>query len=223
MFKKLFIIAALSILLPLSAHAKDPTPLPYPLPPAMVINNVTPPLTIPGEVVTQLQKGAEHCSRFFGTFNFDIKHLTLIDLNDDKRTDYILSSKGFLCSDKRGINTGIEGDSYYFFVSSGPNGALQLFDLDIKAFEMKIEQDDRPPSISLTTPCTKSKAVLRNYGQTIVRWRKDEMDITGRNIGCLDDRTTAAPRVDIPSGSSGSTVPRNVNPVAPVIPAPLAP
>lgn len=157
--------------------------LPRKLPPPLTVE--TPPLTIPGEIVAVLQQDAARCTALDGTFSLDTNHLTRLDLNNDGHEDYILSSKGYICTDRRGTFRGTRGEEYYFFVSSGRNHALELFNDNIRAFDMRVTNlHPRYPVIVFATPCERGPRILRNYGETHMRWRGNRMGIVARNIGC---------------------------------------
>lgn len=198
-FLSICLLLTLLITTPLAA-AVEPTRLhdlkpgeillPDKLPPPIILDN----LTIPAEAVALLQNAASHCENYFGQFSFDTKHLTIIDLNSDTKPDYILSTKGYICTDPRATYRGASGEHYYFLISSGPNQQLQLFPDNVRAYDMRIAHyHARYPVVVLTTPCTPTRKILKNYGETHLRWRRDHMAVILRNHFCLLPGTTTPP------------------------------
>ena len=199
----LIIISAL----PVAAHATNSKPAP------VTISGVT----IPGEVVGEMQKHAIACERVFSKFSLDLKYLTQMDISGDGKTDYILSSRGFLCNGQHNEFKNVKGDNYYFFVARADGTYLQQ-NLDELAYEMKIENGFRPPYITFTTRCSRHPDAL-NYGELRVRWENDRIDIRGKNSPCRrhDRHRHPVDTVEVTPPSAEPVVPPPVITEQPVV------
>jgi hypothetical protein len=137
---------------------------------------------LPPEIIVELQRNATVCERVFSKFGLDLRHLTHTDITGDGLPDYILSSRGFLCNGTHNEFKNIRGDNYYFFIAM-PGGGYLRQELDIRAYNMRIDAGMKPPYIYFTVACTRRPGT-GNFGETRVRWQRDHMDVRGRDMGC---------------------------------------
>lgn len=148
---------------------------------------------LPPEIIIELQRNAIVCERVFSKFGLDLRHLTHTDLTGDGVPDYVLSSRGFLCNGAHNEFKNIRGDNYYFFIAT-PGGGYMRQELDIRAYNMRIDAGMKPPYIYFTVACPHRRGT-GNFGETRVRWQRNHMDVRGRNMGCGDrvDHDNGAP------------------------------
>lgn len=137
---------------------------------------------LPPEIIIELQRNAIVCERVFSTFGLDLRHLTQTDLTGDGLPDYVLSSRGFLCNGQHNEFKNIRGDNYYFFIAT-PGGGYLRQELDVRAYNMRIDPGMNPPYVHFTVACARHRGT-GNFGETRVRWQRDHMDVRGREMGC---------------------------------------
>lgn len=172
-------LAFITLLLAPVAWAQDTA---MPLPPPIIVPNITPPLTIPSEVVAELQNGRILCERKLAKFDINLNHLSRTDFNGDGAEDFVMSSAGYLCNGSNTEFASLTGDEFFIF-SSLPGGKYLRHPETIRAFEMTVDHGFKPPHLLFTVQCP-HKFGREFSGHTRLRWNGQQLKSVTRNAGC---------------------------------------
>ena len=174
------LLALLIILSAPAARAQDAVPAP--LPPPILVPNVNPPLTIPSEMVADLQNGRQLCERKRAKFDINLNHLTRADINGDGIEDFIMSSAGYQCNGSNIDFIDMNGNDYTLFASLSGGRYLRYTGI-IHAYDVQIDREFTPPHIVFRVQCP-HKLDLQNFGYSRLRWNGTEIKSITRNAGC---------------------------------------
>jgi hypothetical protein len=174
------LLTLIVILFAPAARAQDNVPAP--LPPPILVPNVNPPLTIPSEMVADLQNGRQLCERKRAKFDINLNHLTRADINGDGVEDFIMSSAGYQCNGTNIDFIDMNGNDYTLFTSL-PGGRYLPYTGAIHAYDVQIDREFTPPHIVFRVQCP-HKLDLQNFGYTRLRWNGTEIKSITRNAGC---------------------------------------
>lgn len=152
-----------------------------PLPPIHV-PNVNPPLTIPSEMVAELQNGRLLCERKLVTFDINLNHLTRADINGDGVEDLIMSTAGYQCNGNNIDFVDIAGQDYFIFTSMPARKYLR-HDEVIHAHSLVLDPSFSPPHLVFHVQC-QGDPDLTNTGHTRLRWSNGELRGIVRHAGC---------------------------------------
>lgn len=166
---------------------------------------------MPQEAVIRLKEAARICEQRFQKFSYDMNFLHVLNLNGDGHDDYVLSSEGFMCDNSHTFFSSDDGNQYFVYTTRSDR-TLHEYKDTIIALGLKINDETFPQQLDFIMPCRPGLANIGHYGLTTLQWRKDEMKIVGRKIGCNEQPTP-------PRTHSGKSVTPPSSVVVPVQPA----
>lgn len=205
----------LLILVQLSASAGA-----QPLPPPIYVPNVTPPLTIPSEMVLELQNGRIVCERKRAKFDINLTHLTRADINGDGIEDFIMSTAGYLCNGSNIDFTDINGQDYFIFTSL-PGGKYAQHSRVMHAYGVSIDHEFSPPHLVFRAQCPR-RLDTENFGFSRLQWNGREMRAVTLDSGCDGRPVDSKALIIVKHPPKPDTPPGAVTP-PPVAPKPAEP
>lgn len=142
--------------------------------------------TIHPAVQMHIDEARSMCEPDFGKFTFDEKTgLRIVDLNNDGRDDYIISTAGYQCSDAASLFSGSGGYTHYIVVSQpGGDGSLYATDeSSILAYDFTVDTTKKPAVIVFEGRCPNGTDGTHT-GKFNWSWKDGKMQFISTGEGC---------------------------------------
>lgn len=114
---------------------------------------------LPPAVTMHIDDARALCEPAFGKFTFNPEAVVSLDLNGDKRPDYVLSDDGYQCSGAASLYGGSGGSMQYMILSQpGGDGTLYATDpASVLGYGFTIDETQKPPHVVFQLRCPDGK------------------------------------------------------------------